>query len=345
MEGLTEVRRLGSGTFGVALLVKKGSRYLVLKKVDLTKVASEGWNYQLQEVQLLKTLRHEAIVAYEGSAKVGSEIHLLMEYCDGGDLHTLIQVHKRNANHFPVHQLRRWSRSLASALQYIHRRNVLHRDLKPMNIFLTRSGEVKLGDFGLARVFSPTSFVARSMLGTYFFMAPEVLSHLPYNAKADMWALGCCIYEMAALNVAYPVMDITIPDHYGAELSNFLSALLTVDPTQRISASEALTHPFLRADEQASPGVASQGAHQEDRTMVILVKDLYGGNFTLRVTPSMTVLEVKKMLQTMQGVAPEAFSVTCGSIILRDDHTLRSYNVREGNTLQMTLKFLGGQGS
>ena len=131
-------------------------------------------------------------------------------------------------------------------LEYIHGRKVLHRDIKVSNIFLTGNNTVKLGDFGISKVLESTNAGAQTVVGTPYYMSPEVCESKPYTYKADSWALGCVLYEMAALRPPFVASDLQslykkvcagifdrIPMVYSGELANVISSLLKVDPNKR----------------------------------------------------------------------------------------------------------------
>jgi NIMA (never in mitosis gene a)-related kinase 1/4/5 len=89
------------------------------------------------------------------------------------------------------------------ALEYVHGRKVLHRDLKTQNIFLTGNNTVKLGDFGISKVLENTNRAAMTVVGTPYYMSPEVCQNSPYSYKSDVWALGCVLYELCTLKHAF----------------------------------------------------------------------------------------------------------------------------------------------
>jgi len=85
------------------------------------------------------------------------------------------------------------------AIKHIHDRKILHRDLKSQNVFLTRQGLAKLGDFGIAKVLQSTVDHAKTIVGTPYYLSPEIIENKPYNFKSDMWSLGVLLYELCAL--------------------------------------------------------------------------------------------------------------------------------------------------
>ena len=84
-------------------------------------------------------------------------------------------------------------------LEYIHGRKVLHRDIKVSNIFLSKNNTVKLGDFGISKVLESTQEIANTVVGTPYYMSPEVCENKPFSFKSDVWALGCVLYELCTL--------------------------------------------------------------------------------------------------------------------------------------------------
>jgi len=126
------------------------------------------------EVNLLKNLSHPNIVGYKTSFISRGLLVIIMEYCEVGDLSFHIKRRQANGQHFTETEIFNWFVQLCLALEYIHGRKVLHRDLKSQNIFLTGNNTVKLGDFGISRVLENTVAVAQTVVGTPYYMSPEV---------------------------------------------------------------------------------------------------------------------------------------------------------------------------
>lgn len=95
---------------------------------------------------------------------------------------------------FPEHQIVMWLVQMALAMNYVHDKKILHRDLKTQNIFLTSKGDIKIGDFGIARVLQHTYDCANTAIGTPYYLSPEICQEKPYNQKSDIWSLGCIFY-------------------------------------------------------------------------------------------------------------------------------------------------------
>jgi NIMA (never in mitosis gene a)-related kinase len=128
-----------------------------------------------------------------------------MDYADGGDLQSKIKERAKNKDasgkpqYWPEDELLNLFTQICLAMKHVHDKKILHRDLKSQNIFLTKRGLVKLGDFGIARVLSNTKSKAKTVVGTPYYLSPEIIKSESYNFKSDIWSLGVLLYEMAAL--------------------------------------------------------------------------------------------------------------------------------------------------
>ncbi|KAF8785571.1 Serine/threonine-protein kinase Nek1 like protein [Argiope bruennichi] len=201
-------RIIGSGTFGNVWLVKSRlSRHsYVLKEIDLRSLSETDREHSLNEVKILSRCKHKHIIRYKEAVIESDEtLSIVMEYAEGGDLHSTIL--KQRGVPFNEHRVITWFIQICLALQYIHYQNILHRDLKSQNIFLTRNKMVKVGDFGIARVLKNPEELAKTAIGTPYYLSPEICQRKPYNHKSDIWALGCILFEMAALEHAFQAVD------------------------------------------------------------------------------------------------------------------------------------------
>lgn len=214
-ERYTEVEIVGAGSYGrvhagVAMLVESvpEKRKLVAKKIKLGSLKEKKRQTVLDEVKILKTLRHFNIVSYEESLLTDTQLVIIMEYCASGDLARVLQGYKDRNERIPEQQVLSWFAQMSLALNYLHGKHILHRDIKPSNVYLTAEGTIRLGDFGIAKVLESTADLAHSFTGTFNYMSPEAMESQPYSMKSDVWALGCVLYEMCTLRPAFPEVGL-----------------------------------------------------------------------------------------------------------------------------------------
>ncbi|KAH0516328.1 Serine/threonine-protein kinase Nek4 [Microtus ochrogaster] len=203
------VRVVGRGSYGEVTLVKhrRDGKQYVIKTLNLRNASSRERRAAEQEAQLLSQLKHPNIVTYKESWEGGDGLlYIVMGFCEGGDLYRKLKEQKGQL--LPESQVVEWFVQIAMALQYLHEKHILHRDLKTQNVFLTRTNIIKVGDLGIARVLEHHSDMASTLIGTPYYMSPELFSNQPYNYKSDVWALGCCVYEMATLKHAFNAKDM-----------------------------------------------------------------------------------------------------------------------------------------
>ncbi|ELT98090.1 hypothetical protein CAPTEDRAFT_128561, partial [Capitella teleta] len=149
--------------------------------------------------------------------------------------------------YFAEKQILSWFLQIALAVRYMHSQKVLHRDLKAQNVFLNKSGTLcKLGDFGIAKSMDTDIDVASTCVGTPCYLSPEMCQDIPYSSKADVWAMGCMLYEMTTLKPAFDAFNLVslfykivkgefepIPSVFSKDLSNLISTVLMRNPDER----------------------------------------------------------------------------------------------------------------
>lgn len=269
--GYTGVAHAGHGHSASAQLVRDQDteELFIAKCISLAALSQRDAQLAHQEVFLLQELLHPLIVSYHDSFVIdGTNILvILMEYCEGGDLRKLITSKSESGSHFSEEEVMTYFVQIVQALEYIHSVKVLHRDLKTSNIFLKTEADgrtvVKLGDFGISRVLEGTCDAAVTMVGTPYYMSPEVCRSEPYSWKSDVWALGCVLYEMCMLKHAFESSSLMglvykivsdnyepIPSFYSQELNDLLRQLLDKQADKRPSVEGLLASPYIQAHAQ-----------------------------------------------------------------------------------------------
>ena len=211
MQRYSVLRKIGKGSFGTVDLVRrrKDGKQFVLKRMKIGSVSSKEREMCHNEVQLLERLNHPSIVRYEESfidtQHAETYLCVVMAYCDGGDL-THFLKNQRGKKLREKHVLDLFVQ-IALALHFVHNRNILHRDLKAQNIFV-KDGQLKLGDFGISKVLTGSVAFAQTMIGTPYYMSPEVFKGKPYDFKSDIWSLGCVLYELITFKHAFDANNL-----------------------------------------------------------------------------------------------------------------------------------------
>ncbi|XP_072191545.1 serine/threonine-protein kinase Nek1 isoform X2 [Excalfactoria chinensis] len=258
MDKYIKVQKIGEGSFGKAFLVKdkENSQQYVIKEINISKMSNKEREESRREVAVLANMKHPNIVLYRESFEENGCLYIVMDYCEGGDLFKKINAQKGVL--FSEDQILDWFVQICLALKHIHDRKILHRDIKSQNIFLTKDGTIQLGDFGIARVLNSTVELARTCIGTPYYLSPEICQNRPYNNKSDIWALGCVLYEMCTLkhafeagnmkNLVLKIISGSFPPvsvHYSCELRNLLSQLFKRNPRDRPSVNSILEKNFI----------------------------------------------------------------------------------------------------
>lgn len=266
LEDYEVLQTIGSGSYGTCRKVRRkvDNKVLVWKELDYGTMTECEKQMLVSEVNLLRELKHPHIVRYYDRIidRTNTKIYLVMEYCEGGDLGQLISKCKKERKYLDCDFIWKVFFQLVLALQECHKRNngqhILHRDLKPANVFLDASQNVKLGDFGLARVLSHDMSFAKTFVGTPYYMSPEQMNNTGYNDKSDVWSLGCLIYEVCSLVPPFLAPNQkslaekirvgrfrSIPSHFPDDLNHLISTMLRVSDELRPSVAELAENPVL----------------------------------------------------------------------------------------------------
>eukprot|EP00745_Piridium_sociabile_P034730 TRINITY_DN59970_c0_g1_i1.p1 TRINITY_DN59970_c0_g1~~TRINITY_DN59970_c0_g1_i1.p1 ORF type:complete len:393 (-),score=55.57 TRINITY_DN59970_c0_g1_i1:158-1168(-) len=224
-----------------------------MKIIDIAGMSKKQRNEAINEVKVLSYLRHPYIISYRESFIEDQKLYIIMDYAEGGDLYTKIQSQKKTGKYFNEAQILRWFTQAALSLKYMHDRYILHRDLKTQNFFVTASGRLRVGDFGISKMLESTSDFTKTIIGTPYYLSPEICKEQPYSWASDIWALGCVLYEMAALRVPFEASNLKalvdkitkgpppqLPAHFSPALKTLVAELLERDPKKRPNTAQLL---------------------------------------------------------------------------------------------------------
>jgi len=262
LEDYNILKVIGKGSYGEVHLIlhKKEKKQYVIKKLALLKASKRERKAAELEAKLLSKLRHPNIVSYRDSFEGGDGfLYIVMGFAEGGDLYTKLREHRERKDYLSEVQVVRWFIQICMAIQYLHQRHILHRDLKTQNIFLTRTKMIKVGDLGIAKVLEGSTDMATTLIGTPYYMSPELFSNRPYNYKSDIWALGCCTFEIMTLRHAFNAKDMNslvykilqrkipkLPDLYSNELCELIKGMLNQEADKRPSVNKILRNSFIK---------------------------------------------------------------------------------------------------
>lgn len=263
MDAYQVLERIGEGSFGK---VYKGRRKFTAQFVALKFIPKVGRSdAELEdiraEVHILRGLSHPNIILLLDFFETSRELVLVTEYGQG----QLYDVFCEDGRRMPLPLVRDIARQLCSALEYLHSKRIVHRDVKPQNVLITSGGVVKLCDFGFARAVVSERALMTSLKGSPLAMAPELFADQRYDASADKWALAVMLYELAAgvppfVADSLPALmrqvlwvtgeggpGIAYPPTFTPQLTDFLASILVREPAKRASWAKLLSHPFLTA--------------------------------------------------------------------------------------------------
>ncbi|KEG10945.1 protein kinase [Trypanosoma grayi] len=259
MENYSVVELVGEGSFGkVYKARRKGTGHVVAMKFILKKGKNDKELLNLRsEIEIMTKLNHDNIITLFEAFETQQEFVVVMEYAQG-ELFEILEDDKK----LPEDVVQRIAKQLVQALHYLHSNRIMHRDMKPQNILIGQNGSVKLADFGFARSMSYNTMVLTSIKGTPLYMAPELVQEQPYNHCADLWSLGCILYELFYgkppfyTNHLYKLINQIVNDPVKFEepispdFKSLLKGLLTKSFSARLNWPHLLNHPFVAIAEE-----------------------------------------------------------------------------------------------
>ncbi|EGN91709.1 hypothetical protein SERLA73DRAFT_173393 [Serpula lacrymans var. lacrymans S7.3] len=272
---------LGKGAFGQvyrALNWATGETVAV-KEIQLSNIPKGELGQIMSEIDLLKNLNHPNIVKYKGFVKTREYLYIILEFCENGSLHNIC----KRFGKFPETLVAVYISQVLEGLVYLHDQGVIHRDIKGANILTNKDGCVKLADFGVASSTTTGAVSDDAVVGSPYWMAPEVIEQSGATTASDIWSVGCLVIELLEGKPPYHFLDPMpalfrivqddcppIPDGASPIVKDFLLHCFQKDCNLRISAKKLLRHPWMISARKQMSGPATkqgrtaQGSEQAD---------------------------------------------------------------------------------
>eukprot|EP00756_Hemistasia_phaeocysticola_P003617 Hpha_TRINITY_DN12338_c0_g1::TRINITY_DN12338_c0_g1_i1::g.155975::m.155975/K08857/NEK1_4_5; NIMA (never in mitosis gene a)-related kinase 1/4/5 len=266
-----KIRRLEDGAFGDSFLVQDRSRpdaasekpqMFVANLLSIPAMTHRDLRSTMSEVRCMSLLKHCNIVEYiMDLLQTGDVLFILMERCDCGDLEKQVRTRAKDMDYFKEKEAFLMTLQLCLALDHVHSKRMLHRNLKTANVYLDSTGLVKLGGFGHAHTYTETvsNVVAGTFVGTPVYLAPELWERKRYSKKADIWALGVIMYELLALKRPFSsgtvrdLMDKVLngvrappPPHYSDDVIELCDLILTRSPQERPTTRQVCRNAYAK---------------------------------------------------------------------------------------------------
>eukprot|EP00271_Cylindrocystis_brebissonii_P021720 TRINITY_DN792_c1_g1_i1.p1 TRINITY_DN792_c1_g1~~TRINITY_DN792_c1_g1_i1.p1 ORF type:complete len:1092 (+),score=137.51 TRINITY_DN792_c1_g1_i1:324-3278(+) len=278
----TRGQLLGEGAYGkvFAGLNQTTGELMAVKQLKVGEGANKSKEVEEmeREIALYRTLRHRHIVGYIGMEKdtASGSLYVFLEFVSGGSITSMLDRFGK----FSEPLVRVYTRQLLLGLQYLHERRIMHRDIKGGNVLVDADGVVKLADFGASKALHDATAgtdAFKSIRGSVFWMAPEVIKNEGYGRRADIWSVGCTVIEMLTGQHPWPGLDNTwtaifqiaktttgpaVPEDCSPEAKDFLRQCFVVPAKTRPLAEQLLEHPFV-----AVPGSGSTATAKEARLL------------------------------------------------------------------------------
>lgn len=256
-----------------------------------------------------------------------------MEYADGGDLYSLIKHNKKHKKTFTEDELWRFSFEILQGIDYLHSNNIIHRDIKCLNLFLTKDKKIKIGDLGVSKIVSNINALHCTRVGTPLYLSPELIKQIPYDFKVDIWSIGCSLYHLACLEPPFNGDNLivlgnnivkakpkAIPSIYSKNISEFVEKLLSKKSENRPSAKEAMSFiPTNIIEEYSHKKVSKKEKKDQDNV--------------ISYSPLDNIANNKDALEEKKPISPRPMS----NIGMRNNTKRDMKNVEEKEELQPVI--------
>ena len=256
------LKSIGAGSYGKVYKVQRllDQKIYAMKKISLTQINSYYKNSILNEIKILSSHDSIHLIKYYDSFIDNNFIYIITDFASKGDLCSKINKYKNSPNsYFDDNLIWKYFISICMGAQYLHKSNIIHRDIKPANIFIDKNDNIKIGDFGISKILKSTNNYANTIIGTPYYISPEIWNKQKYNNKIDIWSIGCVLYEMIFLKLPFngrsmEALSKIVRDsnvnilnlNINKDFIFLIKAMLNKDPFKRISLEEILNLTIVK---------------------------------------------------------------------------------------------------
>lgn len=254
------IKEIGKGSFATVAIVRRKAdkKIYAMKRVKIGSMGNKEKENALNEVRLLASINCKQVIGYKEAFfdEETQALNIIMEYADDEDLDKKIKGRAKANYNFKEDEIWFYTIQIVKGLKSLHDKRIMHRDLKSANIFLTKSGGVKIGDLNVSKLIKEK--MAHTQTGTPYYASPEVWADVSYDYKSDIWSLGCIVYEMCCLKTPFRAKGLNelfevvskgvyspIPEIYSEKLADLIAKMLVVNPDKRIDCQGILKLDYV----------------------------------------------------------------------------------------------------
>jgi NIMA (never in mitosis gene a)-related kinase len=254
------LQKIGEGSFGKVYKARRKQDNLIyaLKMINISKMDNEEIKNTLNEIRILCSITNPYIVAYKEAFLEAKEMVVVMEFANGGDLSNLIEQHQKKRYYLKEEIVWKFLCQILIGLDVLHESKVMHRDIKPANLFISKDLEmIKLGDLNVAKI--AKNDLAKTQIGTPYYLAPEIWNNELYDYRCDIFSLGCVLYEMMSLELPFKGRNMQeifhqitkgkfkeLPINYSKNLRSTIYMMLEKNPKRRPKVKDLLNDSNIK---------------------------------------------------------------------------------------------------
>jgi NIMA (never in mitosis gene a)-related kinase len=314
LKGYQILQKIGQGSFAMVYkaIRKEDQLTVAIKSIHMGKMKVKQISNALNEVRILCSIQHPNIVRYYDAFldEFNKDLYIIMEFLGGGDLENKLKNLKQNETNFKEDKIWKYSLQILQGLLTLHNLKIIHRDIKPGNLFLNENEKIiKIGDLNTGRILQEEEQMAKTVIGTPYYLAPEIWQNKEYDFRCDVFSFGCVLYEMITLRPPFKGKSVNelyanicsgeyapLPVTFSNALHYVIKKCLAKDMEKRINV------------EQLIQTMQVKRKLEENRELDcrLIAKDSWVSTSVLKTERPRSVHEIKTTLKKFRNVSSES---------------------------------------